>query len=210
MCNSDLLVLTGYDDAMAEVGDMTALSKESYARRHGYSFLSNRRYTSCAHPSWQKLHFVKLLLPQYAAVLWLDADTLVTNPEIVADQLAAGHKGLTVSQDWGLNDGLSPFSMGNFLLTNDARSYRLLDLVDKRAHWANTPLWEQSALQEEWRQNPELQSWVQILPPRALNSVPFPTAHDPWQPGDFLAHFTGVENHVRIEEIRKLQAALYL
>lgn len=206
-----ILVLTGYNDAMREVGDATLPSKGAYAAARGYSFALNRHYEAGSHPSWQKIRLLEYFLPEYDAVLWLDADTLVTNPEVSVEELLGDHPALVVSRDWSTcaaADGPHHFSMGNFILRNSRESFRLLTLMGRRGHWANESLWEQSAIQEEHRLNPEIRPLVKILDRRALNSVPFPGSVGEWQPGDFLCHFTGIANSLRMSEIRRIKSRL--
>lgn len=207
----NLLVLTGYDAAMAAVGDLTNPSKEAYARRHGYSFLCNRAYEADTHPSWQKIRLLQDLLPCFDAILWLDADTLVTNPAIATEYLTIRPGSIIVSHDWSTctdEDAPHHFSLGNFLITNCQESFRLLHLMARKKQWANQPLWEQQALQELHRENEEIRPLVHILARRALNSVPYRDAPEPWQPGDFLCHFTGIANEIRIPEIRRVMGML--
>jgi hypothetical protein len=207
-----ILVLTGYDDAMAEVGDLCAPSRVAYAERRGYSYHCCRKYEPGSHPSWQKIRLLRDLLPGHEAVLWLDADTMVTNPEISVEGLAADDRHLLyVSRDWttcSAADEPHHFSMGNFLLRNTPTTFAVLDLIESRAEWANVSLWEQSAIQAEHRENPALRRVVRVMPRRVLNSVPYPDAVEPWAPGDFLAHFTGIANHIRVELIQQMIARL--
>lgn len=194
--NSPGLVLTGYDFVMQSVGNLTAPQHSWYAHRNGYEFLVNREYSTDTHPSWQKLALLKRLLPLYPYILWLDADTVVTNPSIRIEEIIEDRKGLIVSTDWtepAPEDAIKHFSMGNFVITNDPESFELLRLASQRTEWANDPLWEQQAMQEEYRANPGIRDFVHILPRRVLNSVPATprtTGPEPWRPGDFLCHYT--------------------
>jgi hypothetical protein len=201
------LILTGYDDAMAVIGDVTTPSKRAYAERQGYDFHCERDYDPASHPSWQKIRLFYDLLPLYDAILWLDADTLVTNPEIRVEDLIGDHAGLTLSRDWsGCTEEDYPkhFSMGNFVMTDSPESYRLLDLMGSRTRWANQPLWEQQAMQEVYLYAPEIRPYVQILDRRAMNSVPWKGAESTWQPGDFVCHFTGIPNAQRLRDMAEL------
>lgn len=207
----NLLVLTGYDEAMAPVGDLTNPSKEAYARQHGYSFLCNRAYTPDTHPSWQKIRLLQDLLPAFDAILWLDADTLVTNPTIGAEHFAGRTGEVIVSRDWSTStdeDAPHHFSLGNFFITNCQESFRILHLMARKKQWANQPLWEQQALQELHREHEDIRPLVHVLGRRALNSVPYRDAPEPWQPGDFLCHFTGIANVIRIQQIEQIKNLL--
>lgn len=198
----NILILTGYDDAMASVGDLVAPQHAWYAGLHGLPHECVRDYEPGTHPSWQKMRLITERLPNYDAILWLDADVVVTNPLIHPDEFLP-HYGLIVSTDWthpATEDMIKHFSLGNFLITNCPESFELLRLASLRTEWANRPLWEQQAIQEEYRANPEVRPWVKVLPRRRLNAVyatESTTGPEPWEPGDFLCHFTYLKNEER-------------
>jgi hypothetical protein len=207
-----ILILTGYDDAMAEVGDLTNPSKAAFAEAGGYAFHCQREYTTDSHPSWQKIALLRRYLPEFDAILWLDADSLVTSTAFRVNQSRSLGTPLIVSRDWSTcspDDEPHHFSMGNFLIRNVPNAFRLLDLVEARqSHWMNQPLWEQSAIQAEHRENPKVRNWIHVVPRRVLNSVPHPEAPEPWRPGDFLCHYTGIANSLRIALIHETLAKI--
>jgi hypothetical protein len=201
------LILTGCDNAMAEVADITEPSHKAYANRHGYAFqrMTQADYQPGSHPSWQKLRFLNELLPDYDQILWLDADTIITNPEISIDTITADRPGsLFVSTDWTYpmpEDAIKHFSLGNFIAKSTPEMYGVIAAALKRTEWANRGLWEQQAIQEEYRANPDIRPHIRILPRRALNAVPATdatTGPEPWQPGDFLCHATFLPFEERI------------
>lgn len=206
----NILILTGCDAAMARVGDLTSSNHRAYALRHGYDFERVTEYEPGSHPSWQKLRMVRERLPSYDAILWLDADTVVTNPmlrvvDVVGPWNCPRVQGLAVSKDWTHalpEDEIKHFSLGNFVFTQCSGSFKVLEAALKRKEWENRPLWEQQAIQEEYRENPEIRKHVQILPRRKLNAVPATpntTGPEPWQPGDFLCHMTYLPNEQRVK-----------
>jgi len=196
------LVLTGADAAMASIADLTSANHRAYALRHEYEFERVTEYPRSCHPSWHKLALLQERLPDYKAILWLDADTVITNPSIPVRFIIAGN-GLTVSTDWTYpapEDEIKHFSLGNFIFTNCPGSFDLLSAASMRGEWRNTPLWEQQAIQEEYRANPEIRQHVHILPRRKLNAVPATrdtTGPEPWEAGDFLCHMTYLPNDTR-------------
>ncbi len=209
------LLLTGYDDAMKEIGDITSEVMARYATRHGFDFLRVRQYDSNLHPSWQKTeHVTRQIEAGYRRVLWLDADTLITN---LAESFETfcGSTPLHVSQDWG-SDATEEecFSMGNFLALADGRTL-WRDLWVKhlpmfRDRYANKDLWEQSAMRDIYTDrlvDPKL--YFKVHPRRTFNAVHAslaPSAPEPWQPGDWLCHLTGEEitNEKRMVVLKEL------
>lgn len=213
------LLLTGYDDNLREIGDITSRIMADYATKHRIDFLRVRQYEADSHPSWQKAeHVHRQLKSGYDRVIWMDADTLITNMD----------KGCPVSltnpihcsKDWG-TDALEPwhFNMGNFIAYKDR-----LGMWEKlwcsqfgvrgKKQWRNQPLWEQSAIQEFHRENMDLQTFVRVHDRRTFNAVHSelaPSAPEPWQPGDWLCHLTGEEitNEKRMVVLKKLIEAIY-
>lgn len=203
------LILTGCDAAMSSVGDLTAPIMARYALRHGYAFERVTSYETGTHPSWQKLRLIRERLPKFDAILWLDADTVITNPLIGASVRTAG-PGLTVSMDWtgpAPEDAVKHFSLGNFVFTNCPGSFEVVERASKRTEWANAPLWEQQAIQEEYRAFTGAESirpHVHIFPRRHLNAVPalpHTSGPEPWEHGDFLCHLTFTGNAERVKLI---------
>ncbi len=199
-----ILVLTGNDRGMDSIGALTAANHQAYALRHGYTFERFTDYPADCHPSWHKLALLRERLPKYDAILWLDADTVVTQPAMRIEEIIGDRKGLIVSKDWtnpAPEDAIKHFSLGNFVFTNSPGSFEILEKASARTEWTNRGLWEQQAIQEEYRANESIRKHVHILPRRTLNAVPATrdtTGPEPWEPGDFLCHLTYLPNEERV------------
>lgn len=208
-----VLVLTGYDDNMKELGDICAPSKERYAKRHGYDYECVREYLPGTHPSWQKIRLLKERIDKYDTILWLDGDTIVTNNHALEVPYMV-HYVLTASQDWCVrNTQADPWqftmgiSMGNFVIYNNEDTHRFLDMIEAKKQYANRGQWEQDSVLANMRESDGFNAHVFRLPTHALNSVlpecqlPGIKPHRPWQPGDFLVHLTNIPN--RVERARE-------
>ncbi len=189
---------------MARVGRRTSGCKQAWAARHGYAYKCNTEWRPCSHPSWQKLRIVSDALTEYERVVWLDADVVITNPMISADDLGVPGAPLTVSRDV-FRAAREPdvphyFSMGNFVMIQGDAATDLLRRASEKIQYENKPYWDQTAM---WDVSREIGiSHIAIRPRRVLNSVPMEChsdAAEPWQPGDFLAHFTGLSNDQRLQ-----------
>lgn len=209
------LLLTGYDSGMKELGDLCLPSKMAYADRWDldrvvlrdidYRFRDGR-------PSFQKLWHIKHYLFDlgYDVVWWMDADSVIANPEIDPRTLIT-YAHLTVSNDYKpeIQDPRPPhlqWSAGHMIWTQSAAAKMLLSLAMKRTDFAWSGLWDQDALQAVVDQHRYLRP--RTLPCHAMNSV-FPgltgTRAD-WQPGDLLCHFTGISPEDRPAIARKFIA----
>ena len=204
----DCLVLTGYDDNGAKIGDLTSELMAKYAVRHGFSFKCNRKYESDTHPSWQKLGLVRRELLNYDRVLWMDMDVVVTNPRIDFRNIEEHFEGLIFSFDWEYREP-SLFSAGIFIAKHCPRSFRFLDEVLTKigySQWEHNCTTDQGAMREVYGSDCEWRDCVKVLPHIYLAPVPVeaqPKSIDPWVPGNFLCHLTGIDNDRRVELFHK-------
>jgi len=193
------LLLTGYDSAMAPIGDLTSPLMLAYASKHGMDFLCVRNYPADVRPYWEKLNLVLRAFDQgYDSVLWLDADQLITNPEVIPPSGA----GFNASMDWGadaVDDSF--FSMCGFVAKPESRFLfewvlsQWLDYVDK-----DFP--EQEPMRHLYRESARARSVMGICPRRVFNAVPREVSEgtvEPWEVGDFCAHLTHVPVERRVE-----------
>jgi hypothetical protein len=219
------LVLTGYDDGMKEVGDLTSLLMRSYAYFHSFDFRCVREYHQRMHPSFQKMEQILLELESYDRVVWIDADAVITNFRTNLDWFV--EDGINVSEDWGkpvsdVTDNHKPlpltrhFSMGIFVSTKEA--IPVFRWVLEQKHWYWKMSFEQSAMQDGATDHGWIRKLVHIHPNRVMNSVDAALgelidprtgrlAHEgnpvrtPWALGDWLCHLTGRSNAERLKRI---------
>jgi hypothetical protein len=189
------LVLTGYNDDYKALGDLTSPLMQQYASRHGYDFKCFRTSAQGVAASWLKIPETRRALMHYERVIWIDADMVITNPEVTFQH----HVGIHLSRDWGEDaDSDSCFSCGAFMACQTA-----LPMLEKLARKADEFIakndMEQNAMRELAKQYPHL---FFVHPRRTFNAV-HPAVHqtvvDPWQPGDFAAHLTMMPLERRIE-----------
>jgi hypothetical protein len=206
------LLITGYDDAMASVGRLTTPLMERYAYRHDMDFHCEREYKPATSPAWQKMEIVVAALRWCSpSVLWLDADVMITAPDLPPPDLLP--VGICVSRDWG-EDAFGPgdFSMGVFVARQE--SLPLFEEAMTRTEWANKPLWDQSAMREVWAECPWARNLVHVHPRRVLNPVPDDVCPgkvvDPWQPGDWLCHLTMLPFPERVQLFHEIARRLHV
>ena len=180
---------------MEAVVGITSATKADYARKHDYDYVNHLiERKPGQYPAWAKLELLLHFLPTVDRLLWIDADSFVTNSEITLEQIP--HiDGITASRDWAVDAGMSDFSSSGMIITQ--RALPLIELASRKTHWANYPLWDQNALREAAR---DFKTLLHVLPRRTLNAVPqelHPWAMEPWQEGDFLCHLTNKSNEDR-------------
>ncbi len=195
------LVLTGYDSAFEPIGRLTTPLMEEYAEKHGFEFRLLSRGWIVEHPSWWKMRFLTYALKHYHRVIWMDADIVVTNPEIVPP----GESGYHCSQDWG-RDATEPWMLSNCCFAAFPDSVPMIRWVLKNKDAISCEFHEQNHM----RQAATMQEFIiTVHPPRVFNAVPIEiheTVREPWQPGDWCAHLTMVDLRERVRlfhEIRR-------
>lgn len=208
------LVLTGADANMAEIHAITVEGKRRWAAAAGYDFHELRQWNSDSPIVWQKMAWVQRGLRDYDTVIWLDADALLTNLDArLEDFMPDAQAAMFISADWGdcaERDRPFHFNTGNFVTRRIPEVTEVLfaEMWELgRAKWWDRWGYEQSTLQEIKRTRSILGELIHVLPGRALNAVPRaaqPGANNnnPWAPGDFLAHLTGISNVRRLELLR--------
>lgn len=193
------LVLTGYDDAYAPLGDLTAPRMLAYASDHNYDFQCFRDCPSGIESSWHKIEMVLNALTYYERVFWIDADIMITNPTISHDY----RNGFFASLDWGVDATRSEhFSAGAFVICRDT-GQMLAEVMRQHEHCVSLGMWEQQPMRELYQR---YEHSMHILPRRTLNAVApevHPSAPEPWQPGDWAVHFTMLPIADRVDLFRK-------
>ncbi len=210
-----LLVLTGWrgDGLWRQMGKLAASSWQAYADLHGFSFrcLGDADFPpGLGHPSWQKLRHLRAALGEFDRVLWVDADTVCTNHHIDIRNHIPWDAAVTASADWGGGRG---WSAGVMAWTAGQEAISILDAAMGKVRYANKRQWDQDALHEVLGME-DATPRLRVLPRRALNAVPSWThpqagaAVEPWQPGDFLLHASGMALPERLRHLRQADATV--
>jgi hypothetical protein len=225
--NKRVLLLTGTtdilrkpnetDNTMEEVFDLTLPSKQRYVKKHGYDLLSLRSFGKDTHNRFTELDlgFLRVLrtfemLEYYDAVMWIDADSIITNDNFCIDdfQLDDDHC-FYASWDWS---GKRTFSTGNFIIQRGKNLNELFNAflqVGRHVIDTNQWGWEQTTMNLIYN-NTNLKNTIKILDHNFLGSIPnkklFMGIWDgrsetpyPWSVDSFLAHITGIPNKNRIQ-----------
>lgn len=201
------LLLTGYDEKMRPLGDLTSPLMLSYASEQGFDFHCLRTFDGENVPYWHKLNGVKWAFNNgFDRVFWLDADQVITNP----DFNPPWKKGFHASLDWGTDaENDSHFSMCGFVVCKD--TVHLIDWVlSMKEAYVNGDFPDQKPMQEFYKfHRLATKTLMQTHSRRKLNAVPKQIADnvvEPWERGDFCAHLTmlPVEDRVKVfHEIMK-------
>lgn len=194
------LVLTGYNREFAPLGDLTAPRILLYAGKHGYDFKCFHHHGKPIEATWHKVQATLDGLLHYDRVLWVDADMLITNDAITHNYESGFHASL----DWG-RDATGPkhFSTGAYLICQDAADI-FSEVLAIQDDMMSCGIWEQEPIRSQYD---HYMHKITVHPRRTFNAI-HPQVHesvvDPWQPGDWAAHFTMVPLEERVKLCRGL------
>lgn len=217
-----VLVLTGTtditrsesatDNKMEDVFNLTLPSKINYVKKNGYDLLALRSFGSDKNKRYEdrEIGFLRAVrvfeaLDNYEYVMWLDADALVTNPEMKISDFQIDNSIFYCSYDWMGNTSLNT---GNFIMKNTKHTKEFINAFYELSKKYNFPE-EQYTFNVMYRHTEYGQS-MKVLDHKYLNAVPSiemytkkvwgnrPAPTNPWQKGDFLLHVTGIANSERI------------
>ena len=205
----------GVDDTMGSVYETTLPSKLKYVEKHGYDFLSIRNFGQEKTPApdekfnnpTRDLGFIRItrtlqMLQFYDVVMWIDADSLLTNQDVSVDDIIGEHKEpFIASHDWSRT---SYISSGNFIVQNTDKLDEFSEIFYNIAHAFPE---EQSTI-NFIHSDPKNNGLIKIVDHKFLNSVPTREMYGEcwnsrgniicnWTDESFLLHLTGVTNKIR-------------
>lgn len=190
-------IITAHDGNLS-FAELSARTYREYAKRWGYEFVEEKFRPlgpGVAHPSWQKLDLLCGYLEKLGTatwIVWVDTDTVVTNHTRPLPFPMDG-TWMVVSKDW--SDSESLWSAGVMMIAPCHASRWFFHLAAAKTKYRNSGCWDQSAMHEVCREHPNYSIGIRVLGRRILQSVPRECSQgviDPWQPGDFIAHATGI------------------
>jgi hypothetical protein len=200
-----------WDSDFQKVADITVPVIEAYAARHGYCsetpqmdsdpakmYHRNTCLPMLRNIQWHRVKVIGSLLEDFPIVCHIDADVLITNPEIrLEDLMPAGDWDIAMSRETGgaLNDGTC-------LFRNTAATRAFLQLAwDSEAPDATS----MNGVIQKMFDDGTLSQHINLaeIPKRKFNSY-----WDDWRPGDFALHLPGMSNERRVMIFTKVQKEL--
>jgi hypothetical protein len=233
-----VLLLTGSDSNMWEVLDLTIPSKCRYVNKYGYDLMIKKTFQEFTEYDFSKdrmqmryIGFSRLLnaflmLEHYDVVMWIDGDSIITNPDLSIEHFINDDQCFYASYDWACSEdsktGRTSFSTGNFILQrtkNISELYNAFYQASRR--FLDDEGAEQSTLNYVYNTDYSLRNSFKILDQHYLNAVPDSILEtkvwssdpnrsgitktmpivNPWTPDSFLAHLTGCTNQDRINQL---------
>jgi hypothetical protein len=216
--NKRILLVTGYtksnldiyaangDIPIKEIADMTLPSKQRYASRHGYDLLSICDFGEDIEKNIKETNIAFLrvartadMLKYYDIVVWIDADSLITNNELKIENFPLDNNiTFYASYDW---NGRYTISSGNFILLKNHYTQDFLNSLYNLSTRFET---DQEGMNFLYQYS-QYKNIMKILDHDYLNATPTkemyaeqwktrPDIPYPWNENSFLCHLTGASN----------------
>lgn len=221
------LILTGSDDKMFGLLDLTLKSKIEYCTKHGYDLMVKKQWSDITELNFsaeKNIGFLRVFtafqrLSIYDLVVWIDADAFITNFNYKIEDIANSDHCFFVSRDWlfDTDDINGTVNSGNFILkkTSQIESF-FQSFAQVSQLYLNHAMQDQQTLNHLYFSGMQSRN-MKIVDKKYLNSVPelmFETETwkgrrpivNPWTKDCFIAHLTGALNEERIKVFNKMQS----
>ena len=182
-------------DKYKECMNLGIESKVKYCKKHGYDFIDDE---SVYHEqgkdrpiAWSKILMVKKYLPYYDYVVWMDADTMITNDEIKLEDYIKEH--LDTREFLFTRDISHKINSGVFFVKYSYLSFQFLDLIYSKEEYIDSHTWEQEAINYIHDKNVDNFHEYSIILPVEKQHL-FNCCIGLYKQGMFLIHFYGPRN----------------
>ena len=198
-----IAVTTAYDEAYKAITKLTIPTMQRYCKANGYEFIEHIIEESdtpnkSRHPSWEKIKILIMLLKEFDAVLWVDADSVFLRNDPIVFQ---GSASITFAQDW---NGLCCSAI---LAVAGTHAIDLLTLVDYLGDVKNPEKYgstdckfEQNAFKCIIENFQKAANQIALFPPEILADM-----QHSWRPTEktWIFHAGGVSKDYRIAALKR-------
>ncbi len=181
------IVSVSYGDEYKKKVKYGIVNKKKYCIEHHYDFIDDETCVDLSRDiQWSKIPVLKKYLPLYDYVVWLDADTYITNLNITVESM------LDIMGEFSMMYEKDPWfwvNSGFMVLKNDEFCKSILEECYKHT---GEICHEQGAIDMLYRINWNNSMFrIKILE----HSCGFNQYWNTWKPGDFMIHFPGTKQH---------------
>lgn len=180
-------------------------NKVKYAEKHGYLALPKTDKFSAEQVHFDKfVHILDVMRsnPDVDWVWWLDNDAMITNFDIKIEDLVDNNYHIVMPVD------IAAVNTGSFITRNSKEARDWLEfLLSKKKEYKDDKRWfEQQAVVDLY---PKFQHLFKLVPQQHMNSYDYKIYNvdstdllgqdGQWWPGDFVIHWPGLHNDLRIQ-----------
>jgi hypothetical protein len=207
-----MAIVSLFNDNHRDLAELTWYkNKVEYANKHGYSAIPKTANFSSDQVHFDKFaHILDVMKsnPDIDWIWWLDNDAMVTNFDIKVEDLVDNDYHIIMSTD------IAALNTGSFIVRNSFQAREWLEfLLSKKTEYKNDKKWfEQQAVIDFY---PKFQELFKLVPQQWLNSYDYRMYNvegidllgqdGQWAPGDFVVHWPGLKNDIRIKLAREYQ-----
>jgi hypothetical protein len=210
-----MAIVSIFNDNHRDLAEFTwTNNKVKYAEKHGYLATAKTDNFSPEQVHFDKfIHLLDVMEknPEVDWVWWLDNDAMITNFNIKLENLVDNDYHVIMATD------IAALNTGSFIVRNSSQAKEWLNfLLSKKKEYKNDKKWfEQQAVIDFY---PKFRDIFKVIPQRLINSYDYQmygvSPEDllgysgQWSPGDFVIHWPGLNNQVRIQLAQKFQTQI--
>ena len=188
-------------------------NKVPYCERHGYEITAKTdNWSDIIY--FDKIQYLLDILdynPEVKWVWWLDCDALITNFNKKIEDVIDDDYHIIITTDVnGINNG-------SFFIKNSVESKEWLRMVLSYKELYKTKKWDNPEQTPMIMTYIKYRSWIKLLPQREFNSYMYTLypgisnvdmlhTVGEWEPGDWVVHWPGIGNELRIEISKQLES----
>ena len=193
----NICAITAYNQDFAQVAGLTHPVLRDYCNKHGYGYARDC-FPTLQSPEivWHRVDAIRQMLKRHDWVVWMDADALITNPDVKFESLITNDAHMVISRDCnGLNDGI-------WMVKNSDWSRQILDQIENDRLLYSSP---QEAMNFMWQDSTMFRNNITVWPQQRMNAymmAEYGLSEDQpgqWRSGDFILHLPGIGNDRRVE-----------
>jgi hypothetical protein len=176
-------------------------TKVKYCEKYGYDFIEDDSNTDhTRHLAWSKIPVILAYLEKYDYLVWMDADTIITNDDKKMEWFIREYMGdkelmYVESKQW-VNTGVMFIKSTDYMREFMSESWNHTDKI----------CWEQGAIDYLWRINwRNCRSKIMLVPDQRT----FNSSWEQWRPSQFLVHFPGCGEPNRPVECLKRMMSMF-
>lgn len=200
-----MAIVSLFNERHKDLADLTWTNKQQYAGKHGYIAVAKTDNFSEEQVHFDKfVHILDVMNthPNVDWIWWLDNDAMITNFDIKVEDLVDPDYHVIMATD------IAALNTGSFIVRNSGKAREWLEfLLSKKKEYKDDKKWfEQQAVIDFY---PKFEELFKLVPQQWLNSYDYNmygvdgtdllNQNGQWYPGDFVIHWPGLQNEVRVK-----------
>ena len=217
-------MVTAHDSNYKELSKLTYdQNKVLYCQRHNYPlFVKTSGFRTGLAANFDKIYYILSVLENNTDidwVWWLDTDALITNFNKTIEEFCDNQYHCVIGCETYNNQLTEEINNGSFFIKNTAQSHELLrEIIKEEPNHLDHPWTDQGSMMTVLAKHQHFKDIIKCVNMRQFNSleysywdaqgwinhsIPGRFENSQWYPGDFVMHWAGYPNDVRIKEIKR-------